>query len=95
MQLAQAIGVTKSTICKYENGTFLPTLDVLLKIANKLKTSVMYLLIDVAILEKGEYSVIIGRIANKLPQINAYSGYLNVEKEVDRQLEKQKNGIVV
>ena len=43
-ELGTAIGVTKVSICGYENGTRLPTLDNLVKISEVLETTADYLL---------------------------------------------------
>ena len=43
-ELGTAIGVTKVSICGYENGTRLPTLDNLVKISEVLETTTDYLL---------------------------------------------------
>ena len=43
-ELGDYIGVTKVSVCGYENGTRLPTLDKLVKIAEKLETTTDYLL---------------------------------------------------
>jgi len=43
-QLGDMIGVTKVSICCYENGTRTPTLDTLIDLADSLNTSLVYLL---------------------------------------------------
>lgn len=43
-ELGNAVGVTKVSICGYENGTRLPNLEKLVKIADVLETSTDYLL---------------------------------------------------
>lgn len=43
-ELGLAIGVTKVSICGYENGTRIPTLDNLIKLAEVLETTTDYLL---------------------------------------------------
>ena len=43
-ECAERIGVTKSTISSYENGSRLPSYDVLVKIAQIFKVSTDYLL---------------------------------------------------
>ncbi len=43
-QLGNMVGVTKVSICCYENGTRTPTLDTLVDLANCLKTDLPYLL---------------------------------------------------
>lgn len=43
-QLGNMIGVTKVSICCYENGTRTPTLDTLIDIANCLNVELAYLL---------------------------------------------------
>ena len=43
-QLGDSVGVTKVSICCYENGTRTPTLDTLIDLANSLSTSLTYLL---------------------------------------------------
>ena len=45
-ELANLVGVTKSTIAAYENDTRLPSYDVLIKLSHVLKTSTDYLLFD-------------------------------------------------
>ena len=45
-ELANLVGVTKSTIAAYENDTRLPSYDVLIKLSHVLKTSTDYLLLD-------------------------------------------------
>ena len=43
-KLGDMIGVTKVSICGYENGTRVPTIDNLVKLADNLNTTVDYLL---------------------------------------------------
>lgn len=43
-QLGDMIGVTKVSICCYENGTRTPTLDTLIDLANCLNTELSYFL---------------------------------------------------
>ena len=43
-QLGDAVGVTKVSVCCYENGTRTPTLDTLIDLANSLNTPLTYLL---------------------------------------------------
>ena len=43
-QLGNLVGVTKVSICCYENGTRTPTLETLIDLANNLNTDIMYLL---------------------------------------------------
>ena len=43
-QLGDMVGVTKVSICCYENGTRTPTLDTLIDLADSLNTSLTYLL---------------------------------------------------
>lgn len=42
--LGDIIGVTKVSICGYENGTRVPTIDNLIKLSNTLDVSIDYLL---------------------------------------------------
>lgn len=44
LELGTAIGVTKVSICGYENGTRIPTLDNLVKLSEVLETTTDYLL---------------------------------------------------
>lgn len=43
-ELAELIGVTKATMCKYENGQNIPNADILCALARALHTSSDYLL---------------------------------------------------
>ena len=43
-ELGSAIGVTKVSICGYENGTRLPNLEKLVKLADALETTTDFLL---------------------------------------------------
>lgn len=43
-KLGDMIGVTKVSICGYENGTRVPTIDNLVKLADSLNTTIDYLL---------------------------------------------------
>ena len=43
-QLGEMVGVTKVSICCYENGTRTPTLDTLIDLANSLGVDLAYLL---------------------------------------------------
>lgn len=43
-QLGEMVGVTKVSICCYENGTRTPTLDTLIDLANSLGVELTYLL---------------------------------------------------
>ena len=43
-QLGDMVGVTKVSICCYENGTRTPTLDTLIDLADSLNVSLTYLL---------------------------------------------------
>lgn len=45
-ELAQQVGVTKSTIAAYENDSRLPSYDVLIKMGRVFKVSMDYLLTD-------------------------------------------------
>ena len=45
-ELANKVGVTKSTIAAYENDSRLPSYDVLIKMANIFKVSIDSLLLD-------------------------------------------------
>lgn len=45
-ELADKVGVTKSTIAAYENDTRLPSYDVLIKLANVFKVSIDSLLLN-------------------------------------------------
>lgn len=45
-ELADRVGVTKSTIAAYENDTRLPSYDVLIKMANVFKVSIDSLLLN-------------------------------------------------
>ena len=45
-ELANKVGVTKSTIAAYENDTRLPSYDVLIKMANVFKVSIDSMLLD-------------------------------------------------
>ena len=45
-ELANLVGVTKSTIAAYENDTRLPSYGVLIKLSHIYKTSLDYLLLD-------------------------------------------------
>lgn len=44
VELGTAIGVTKVSICGYENGTRIPTIDNLIKLSEVLETTTDYLL---------------------------------------------------
>lgn len=44
VELGTAIGVTKVSICSYENGTRIPTIDNLIKLSETLETTTDYLL---------------------------------------------------
>lgn len=46
MELAQQVGVTKSTIAAYENDSRLPSYEVLIRLANVFKVSIDSLLLD-------------------------------------------------
>ena len=57
-ELGYAIGVTKVSICGYENGTRIPNLEKLVRLAERLETTTDYLLgreIVVNNDENGEY----------------------------------------
>lgn len=43
-QLADIIGVAQNTISQYENDTALPSVDIIVKLADTLKTTTDYLL---------------------------------------------------
>lgn len=43
-ELASRIGLTKTSICCYENGTRTPTLDTLIDLANELNVELTYFL---------------------------------------------------
>ncbi len=45
-ELAEKVGVTKSTIAAYENDTRLPSYEVLIKLANVFKVSIDSLLLN-------------------------------------------------
>jgi len=43
-ELAKKVGLTKTSICCYENGTRTPTLDTLIDLANELNVELIYFL---------------------------------------------------
>lgn len=43
-ELAQKVGLTKTSICCYEKGTRMPTLDTLIDLANELNVDLIYFL---------------------------------------------------
>ena len=45
-QFAEKLGVTKSTVAAYENGTRLPSYEVLIKMANAYGVSTDFILLD-------------------------------------------------
>ena len=61
-ELGIAIGVTKVSICGYENGTRLPNLEKLIKLADILETTTDYLLGREVIVMNEENKTYIGSI---------------------------------
>lgn len=58
-RLGDMIGVTKVSICGYENGTRVPTIDNLVKLADSLNTTIDYLLgRDVSVINEENKSYI-------------------------------------
>lgn len=61
--LGIAIGVTKVSICGYETGTRLPSLDNLVKLADVLETTIDYLLGREVPIKNDENKTFIGAIS--------------------------------
>ena len=69
-QLGEMIGVTKVSICCYENGTRTPTLDTLIDLANALQVELTYLLgVDSFVVAEGEPEVGINIAHNEIALI--------------------------
>lgn len=69
-QLGEMIGVTKVSICCYENGTRTPTLYTLIDLANALQVELTYLLgVDSFVVAEGEPEVGINIAYNEIALI--------------------------
>lgn len=62
-ELGQAVGITKVSVCGYENGTRIPNLEKLVKLAEALETSTDYLLGREVPITNDENRVYIGAIS--------------------------------
>lgn len=62
-ELGSAIGVTKVSICGYENGTRLPNLEKLVKLADALETTTDFLLGREILIMNEENKTYIGSIS--------------------------------
>lgn len=87
--LGDAIGVTKVSICGYENGTRLPNLEKLVSLAEELETTTDYLLGREIKIVKGEEKNYIGSISyddvNLILELRHYPNLYNkILKDVKR-----------
>lgn len=64
-ELGSIIGVTKVSICGYENNTRFPSLDNLIKLANTLETTTDYLLGREIAIKSDENNSFIGAISHE------------------------------
>lgn len=64
-ELGNEIGVTKVSICGYENNTRFPSLDNLIKLANILETTTDYLLGREVSIKNDESKTFIGAISHE------------------------------
>ncbi len=66
-QLGEKIGVTKVSVCCYENGTRTPTLDTLIDLANALNVELTYLLgLDHFVVAENDKSCAINLASNEI-----------------------------
>ena len=87
--LGDAIGVTKVSICGYENGTRLPNLEKLVSLAEELETTKDYLLGREIKIVEGEEKNYIGSISyddvNLILELRHYPNLYNkILKDVKR-----------
>lgn len=87
--LGDAIGVTKVSICGYENGTRLPNLEKLVSLAEELETTADYLLGREIKIVEGEEKNYIGSISyddvNLILELRHYPNLYNkILKDVKR-----------
>lgn len=87
--LGDAIGVTKVSICGYENGTRLPNLEKLVSLAEELETTTDYLLGREIKIVEGEKKNYIGSISyddvNLILELRHYPNLYNkILKDVKR-----------
>lgn len=87
--LGDAIGVTKVSICGYENGTRLPNLEKLVSLAEELETTTDYLLGREIKIVEGEEKNYIGSISyddvNLILELRHYQNLYNkILKDVKR-----------
>ena len=87
--LGDAIGVTKVSICGYENGTRLPNLEKLVSLAEELETTTDYLLGREIKIVEGEEKNYIGSISyddvNLILELRHYPNLYNkILKDVKR-----------
>ena len=88
-ELGTAIGVTKVSICGYENGTRLPNLEKLVSLAEELETTTDYLLGREIKIVEGEEKNYIGSISyddvNLILELRHYPNLYNkILKDVKR-----------
>ena len=76
-QLGNMVGVTKVSVCCYENGTRTPTLDTLIDLADSLNTSLVYLL--------GADSLAVNE-SNKEMKVNMAKDEIELIKELRRHI---------
>ena len=76
-QLGNMVGVTKVSVCCYENGTRTPTLDTLIDLADSLNTSLVYLL--------GADSLAVNE-SNKEMKVNMAKDEIELVKELRRHI---------
>lgn len=96
--LGDAIGVTKVSICGYENGTRLPNLEKLVSLAEELETTTDYLLGREIKIVEGEEKNYIGSISyddvNLILELRHYPNLYNkILKDVKKicKYNKQKS----
>ncbi|MDD6879270.1 MAG: helix-turn-helix transcriptional regulator [bacterium] len=82
-QVGEKVGVTKVSICCYENGTRLPSLDTLVDLANLFKVDVDYLLgNDTYVVADNDYEYSISMSKEELVFIKEIRKYNKLHKDI-------------
>lgn len=91
-ELAEKVGVTKSTIAAYENDSRTPSYDVLIKLANVFRVKVDSLLVDrtTYTLDAGDLTREQIEILETLISTFRRSNRLERQSQLDNQQEKKK-----
>ena len=95
-EFAERLGVTKSSISSYENGSRLPSYDILIKISRIFKVSTDYLL---GCIDNKSQTVNVSGLTEKQivsirSSIDAYRAFNAIREQVPQDVQKLLDGII-